>query len=77
MLLLGIQGSAERAAELTRLRYRAGTASTMNWLDAERTCFDAQQNRVSGDVQLLKDFATLHKSLGLGWDNPSVLGTSL
>ncbi|MFK0091878.1 efflux transporter outer membrane subunit [Pseudomonas sp. NPDC090592] len=67
LLLRGIQASAERAAELTRQRYRAGTASTLDWLDAERTRFDAQQNRVTGDAQLLKDFAALHKSLGLGW----------
>ncbi|NIE75979.1 efflux transporter outer membrane subunit [Pantoea sp. Ap-967] len=69
VLLRGIQASAERAAELTRQRYRAGTASTLDWLDAERTRFDAQQNRVAGDAQLLKDFAALHKSLGLGWDD--------
>lgn len=68
VLLRGIQASAERAAELTRQRYRAGTASTLDWLDAERTRFDAQQNRVSGDAQLLRDFAALHKSLGLGWE---------
>lgn len=67
VMLRDIQASAERAANLTRQRYRAGTASTLDWLDAERTRFDAQQNRVSGDAQLLKDFAALHKSLGLGW----------
>ncbi|WP_419709648.1 efflux transporter outer membrane subunit [Pseudomonas sp. NFX224] len=68
VMLRGIQASAERAADLTRQRYRAGTANTLDWLDAERTRFDAQQNRVSGDAQLLKDFAALHKSLGLGWE---------
>ncbi|GAB7529528.1 efflux transporter outer membrane subunit [Pseudomonas sp. 3A(2025)] len=68
VMLSDIQASAERAALLTRQRYRAGTASTLDWLDAERTRFEAQQNRVAGDAQLLKDFAGLHKSLGLGWE---------
>jgi hypothetical protein len=26
-----------------------------------------QQNRISGDADLLKDFVSLQKSLGLGW----------
>ena len=67
VMLRDIQRSAERAAELTRERYRAGTASTLDWLDAERTRFDARQNRIAADAQLLKDFAALHKALGLGW----------
>lgn len=67
VMLRDIQRSAERAAELTGERYRAGTASTLDWLDAERTRFDARQNRIAADAQLLKDFAALHKALGLGW----------
>lgn len=68
-LLRSIEDSASRAAGLTRERYRAGTASTLDWLDAERTRFDAEQNRVAGDAQLLKDFVSLHKALGLGWQS--------
>lgn len=68
-LLISIEDSAARAAELTRERYRAGTASTLDWLDAERTRFDAEQNRIGGDAQLLKDFVSLHKALGLGWQS--------
>ncbi|MDE1164670.1 MAG: efflux transporter outer membrane subunit [Pseudomonas sp.] len=67
VLLRDIEASSGRAASLTRERYDAGTASTLDWLDAERTRFDAEQNRISGDAQLLKDFASLHKALGLGW----------
>ncbi len=66
-MLIDIQRSAERAAELTQQRYRSGTANTLDWLDAERTRFNAQQERISGEGQLLKDFAALHKALGLGW----------
>lgn len=67
VLLRSVESSAVRAADLTRQRYRAGTASTLDWLDAERTRYQAQESRISGDAALLKDFASLHKSLGLGW----------
>lgn len=66
-LLRNVESSAVRAADLTRQRYRAGTASTLDWLDAERTRYQAQESRISGDAELLKDFASLHKALGLGW----------
>ncbi|NWE81786.1 TolC family protein, partial [Pseudomonas edaphica] len=67
VLLRNVESSAIRAADLTRQRYRAGTASTLDWLDAERTRYQAQESRISGDAELLKDFASLHKALGLGW----------
>ncbi|NWA67721.1 efflux transporter outer membrane subunit [Pseudomonas reactans] len=67
VLLRSVESSAVRAADLTRQRYRAGTASTLDWLDAERTRYQAQESRISGDARLLKDFASLHKALGLGW----------
>lgn len=65
--LRSVEASATRAATLTRQRYRAGTASTLDWLDAERTRFSAEQDRIAGDAQLLKSFVMLHKALGLGW----------
>lgn len=67
VLLRRVEASAVRAADLTRQRYRAGTASTLDWLDAERTRYQAQENRIAADASLLKDFASLHKALGLGW----------
>ncbi|KAF1012480.1 MAG: Antibiotic efflux pump outer membrane protein ArpC [Pseudomonas fluorescens] len=67
VLLRNVESSAVRAADLTRQRYRAGTASTLDWLDAERTRYQAQESRISGDAELLKDFASLHKALGMGW----------
>jgi NodT family efflux transporter outer membrane factor (OMF) lipoprotein len=65
--LRSVEASATRAAALTRQRYRAGTANTLDWLDAERTRFSAEQDRIAGDAQLLKSFVTLQKALGLGW----------
>jgi NodT family efflux transporter outer membrane factor (OMF) lipoprotein len=65
--LRNVESSATRAATLTRQRYRAGTSSALDWLDAERTRFTAQQNRIAGDTDLTKDYVALQKSLGLGW----------
>jgi NodT family efflux transporter outer membrane factor (OMF) lipoprotein len=65
--LRSVEASATRSAELTEQRYRAGTTSALEWLDAERTRFSAEQNRISADADLLKDYVSLQKSLGLGW----------
>ncbi|CAG2133441.1 efflux transporter outer membrane subunit [Cupriavidus plantarum] len=62
-----VEASAERAATLQQQRYRAGTASMLEWLDVERTRVMAQQDRISGDAGLLRDYVSLQKSLGLGW----------
>jgi NodT family efflux transporter outer membrane factor (OMF) lipoprotein len=65
--LLRVETSATHAATLTQQRYRAGTSSALDWLDAERTRFSAQQNRIAGQADLIKDYVALQKSLGLGW----------
>jgi NodT family efflux transporter outer membrane factor (OMF) lipoprotein len=67
--LRNVETSATRAATLTQQRYQAGTSSALDWLDAERTRFSAQQNRISGDADLIKDYVALQKSLGLGWQH--------
>jgi NodT family efflux transporter outer membrane factor (OMF) lipoprotein len=65
--LHNVESSATRTATLTRQRYRAGTTSALDWLDAERTRFSAEQNRIAGDADLINDYVALQKSLGLGW----------
>ena len=65
--LRNVESSASRAADFTQQRYRAGTTSALDWLDAERTRFSAEQNRIAGDAELLKDYVALQKSLGMGW----------
>jgi NodT family efflux transporter outer membrane factor (OMF) lipoprotein len=65
--LLRVRASAERSATLMRQRYTAGVSSLIDLLDTQRVQFTAQQNVVSGQAELLKDFVSLHKSLGLGW----------
>jgi NodT family efflux transporter outer membrane factor (OMF) lipoprotein len=65
--LRAVELSATRTATLTQQRYRAGVSSVLDWLDAERTRFSAQQSRIAGEAQLVKYYVALQKSLGLGW----------
>ena len=62
-----IETSADRSAGLMRQRYDAGASSLIDLLDTQRVQFSAQQNLVQGRAELLKDFVSLQKSLGLGW----------
>jgi NodT family efflux transporter outer membrane factor (OMF) lipoprotein len=62
-----VSASADRSATLTRQRYTAGVSSLIDLLDAQRTQFAAQQDVVAAQADLLKDFVSLQKSLGLGW----------
>lgn len=62
-----IEASADRSSTLMQQRYQAGASSLIDLLDTQRTQFSAQQNLVQGRADLLKDFVSLQKSLGLGW----------
>ncbi|WP_321878882.1 efflux transporter outer membrane subunit [Paraburkholderia bannensis] len=62
-----VQNSAQRSAVLMRQRYRAGTSTLVDLLDTQRSEFLAQQDVISGQAELLKDFISIQKSLGLGW----------
>ena len=62
-----IEASANRSETLMHQRYDAGASSLIDLMDTQRTQFSAQQNRVEGQADLLKDFVSLQKSLGLGW----------
>ncbi|MHC1481195.1 efflux transporter outer membrane subunit [Frateuria aurantia] len=65
-----IEASASHSAELMQQRYMAGASSLIDLLDAERSLYTAQQNRIQGQGELLKDFVSIQKSLGLGWQTP-------
>ncbi|CAB3754095.1 Outer membrane protein OprM [Paraburkholderia solisilvae] len=62
-----VEASATHSAVLMRQRYSAGVATLIDLLDTQRQEFTAQQNVVAGQAELLKDFISLQKSLGLGW----------
>jgi outer membrane protein TolC len=42
-------------------------STLIDLLDTQREEFTAQQNVVAGQAELLKDFVSLQKSLGMGW----------
>lgn len=69
--LLAQQASAQHETELMQQRRTAGTASQIDLLDVQRVLYNAQQNAVQGQADLLKDFVSLQKSLGLGWEAAS------
>jgi NodT family efflux transporter outer membrane factor (OMF) lipoprotein len=60
---------ADRAAFLMGARQRAGTASVIDVLDAERQQISAEQNLAQAQAALTGDFVALHKALGLGWED--------
>jgi NodT family efflux transporter outer membrane factor (OMF) lipoprotein len=65
--LLAQEASARHMTALMQQRRNAGTASLIELLDAERSLCEVQQNTIEGQAELLKDFVSLQKSLGLGW----------
>ncbi|MCY0387472.1 efflux transporter outer membrane subunit [Robbsia sp. Bb-Pol-6] len=69
--LRDVEASADRSAALMNQRYRAGASSMIDWLDTERTRLSAQQNTLNGQAQLVEDFVSIQKSLGLGWEAAS------
>ncbi|MFL6666146.1 MAG: TolC family protein, partial [Burkholderia ambifaria] len=65
--LTKVQTSATHSATLMDQRYRAGVASIIDLLDTQREALAAQQNVIAGKAELVKDYVSLQKSLGLGW----------
>lgn len=65
--LMRSKASADRAADLQQQRFRAGTATLIDTLDAERQRVAAEQNLSAGLAALTGDFVALQKALGLGW----------
>ncbi len=67
--LARVKASADRAAGLTEQRYRAGTATLIDSLDAERQRVAAEQDLAAATAGLSNDFIALQKALGLGWQS--------
>jgi len=65
--LVRAQASAQRAAVLVEGRYRAGVATLIDLLDAQRQAIDTEQSLAQGKAALTGDYISLQKSLGLGW----------
>jgi multidrug efflux system outer membrane protein len=56
---------------LADLRYRAGAASFLDILDAQRSLFTAQQALVQTQALRLQNLVTLYRVLGGGWREPT------
>ena len=65
--LMGQEASSTRNLGLVQQRRDAGTVSLIDLLDARCDQTAAHQRTVSAQADLLKDFVSLQKSLGLGW----------
>ncbi|PTD19009.1 efflux transporter outer membrane subunit [Sphingomonas fennica] len=60
---------ATRTAGLSRDRYRAGTITLTDLLDAERQQLAARQRLSAAKAGLTGDFIAIQKALGAGWRN--------
>ncbi len=56
---------------LADLRYKAGAASYLDSLDAQRSLFTAQQALVQTEAQQLQNAVALYRVLGGGWSEPA------
>lgn len=61
------KASADRALELARQRYKAGTGTLIEVLDTTRQQLTAQQNLLQAEANLTRSFVGIQKALGLGW----------
>jgi multidrug efflux system outer membrane protein len=62
---------------LSDLRYRNGTASYLDLLDAQRSLFTAQQQAIEANLARLQNQVTLYRVLGGGWsDAPNANATA-
>jgi NodT family efflux transporter outer membrane factor (OMF) lipoprotein len=56
--------------DLAQKRYRAGTSSYLDLLDAQRSLFTAQLAAVQANLARLQNQVTLYRVLGGGWSEP-------
>jgi NodT family efflux transporter outer membrane factor (OMF) lipoprotein len=61
---------------LSDLRYRSGTASYLDLLDAQRSLFNAQQQAIEANLLRLQNQVTLYRVLGGGWSEPASNATA-
>ncbi len=71
-----VQTSATHSATLMSQRYDAGVSSLIDLLDTQREALSAQQNVIAGQAELIKDYVSLQKSLGLGWQTAGDAATA-
>jgi NodT family efflux transporter outer membrane factor (OMF) lipoprotein len=65
------KAEADLALKLSEQRYRAGTTTLIDLLDARRQQIAAEQNLSIAEAGLTSDFVAIQKALGLGWARPA------
>ena len=65
------KAEADLALQLSEQRYRAGTTTLIDLLDARRQQIAAEQNLSIAEAGLTSDFVAIQKALGLGWAPPA------
>ena len=63
----GVVDAETARTRLARLRYEGGVASYLDFLDAQRSLFTAQQSLVQTRLQRLQNQVQLYRALGGGW----------
>ncbi len=61
------KAEADEALALSEQRYKAGTSTLIDLLDARRQQIAAEQNLSRAEAGLTGDFVAIQKALGLGW----------
>lgn len=61
------KAEADEALALSEQRYKAGTSTLIDLLDARRQQIAADQNLSQAEAGLSGDFVAIQKALGLGW----------
>jgi multidrug efflux system outer membrane protein len=69
--LTKVQIMTAHSMDYAEQRYRAGATSLIDRYNSQRNGLSAQQNVIAGEAELIKDFVSLQKSLGLGWQAPA------
>ena len=67
-------GRLRGALDLTRLRYKAGEATLLEVMDAERAVYGLEDQLATLDGLVATDYVALQKALGGGWQSSSASG---
>jgi multidrug efflux system outer membrane protein len=67
-LLRAAAQASEKASDLARLRYQAGVADFLTFLDAERTLLVAQDRLAESETRTATALIAVYKALGGGWE---------
>ena len=70
--LAKVQAMTDQGVTYSEQRYQAGAISLIDRYDSQRGGLAAQANLIAGQADLIKDFVSVQKSLGLGWQSAAL-----